>query len=504
VNLSKDVALFALKHTADPDLAAKLVDHLGDRAIGVNIKVTFPAAWVQAKQKENAKVAAYAIRYCDDPATLADIATKAKRITVRTALAENRSTPTATVQELLKSAMERNEWDVRNAANKALAPTPPEKTPLEIFEEFISDTDRFTSTYRRDRVFELITDLDEADRPAALAKVVEIADIHAPGWIETLVIAQHCKLQETLPAELYATLGADPLGMLEASLPQVRKEALRSLVRDLVNQRGDKEQVVDLLLARLIADNVDPELVTEPRYRSIQPNWATADAAGHLLGRPGWWRILLRHTLTGELTSKLIEVTPEHKRIELFERFAHWEKNRDFALQIFAALPEGAEVKERDAIEALLEVCESKDDELFAQLLNRVSGERLTEYLTGSWKIKGENLKPGTEQLDQLIAQVTSGSVSADEVMRTVSTNLYRYSSPKANDAPELTYLIDNMPGAAAWTVAGSIQLSEYVYERLVATGANIEIALDQFSGNPRAPLNTMCQVLRSLTALQA
>jgi hypothetical protein len=82
-------AKFALARTTDPDLAARLADHLGLSAIDVVPAVAFPPTWVLAAQRSSAPFAAYAARHLADPETMEFIWSTTKRATVKQALAES-------------------------------------------------------------------------------------------------------------------------------------------------------------------------------------------------------------------------------------------------------------------------------------------------------------------------------------------------------------------------------------------------------------------------------
>jgi len=89
-SLKLPVARFLLANTDDPERAARLVDEHPELAGRVTLKVSFPPAWVLAKQRESVDIARFAVRNCDDPATLHLIAAKyAKRKAIRDALDAN-------------------------------------------------------------------------------------------------------------------------------------------------------------------------------------------------------------------------------------------------------------------------------------------------------------------------------------------------------------------------------------------------------------------------------
>ena len=498
MNITRDVALFTLKHTTNPALAARLADHLGEDAIGTELQIHFPNEWVIAKQKSSAKIAAFAIKYCNDAATLAEITTKAKRISVRCALASNPSTPRTSVDFLLASAKERDEWDVRHAAEAALRPVAPTKSELERFEEALADSDTLRTSYSRESFLESILDLEIADQPVALAKVLETAKEVDPRWIPQLLIGHRCKVSR-ISDHLVELINADPIELLVELSAEHRSAILLDIVRDLASSRSYRNAepgVVDLALARLIVADVPAELVKTARYISDLQVWATPEAVDLFLSHPGWVSVMVNHTMTETQLTQLIEVTPPKERHVLFTRLGRFEKTRAFALELFSKLPEGESIHDHDEAQAVLDVCDSADDELVGILKRRIADPLRASYLSGGWSINRMTILPSIDELDELVELVNNNTVTAREVLQSVRSR--GFTTEMSNR------LIDTLPGGCAWAMRDPGSTSKYVFDRLVTTGADIELIMDQLSSNPGAPLNIMCQALRRLASVQA
>lgn len=105
MDITKEVARFALENTRDPELAAALVDHFGLSMLNTDPRVSMPPQWVLAQQRKSVKFAAWAVEHCNDPATLALIYNKfAKRRGVRLALARNASTHKRVSKSIVEAA----------------------------------------------------------------------------------------------------------------------------------------------------------------------------------------------------------------------------------------------------------------------------------------------------------------------------------------------------------------------------------------------------------------
>jgi len=492
-----NVVGFALRHTSDSAFAARLADQLGDQMIDFAPKVTFPAHWVLAKQKSNAKVAGYAVTHCDDPATLDAIEAKAKRVTVREALACNPHLSSETQERMMKIALATGDRGVRSALTRRQPPEPTVSAKERLDEMLLGpkeDEYHPLRPQRRDTIFSLIGQLDEQLRSEYVNKVYEALYNAGYTWMVTdMVLRQYQALSlDSEYAELYDHLTVKPFEALDALDPSQQAEIIKALVGRAVERYRTGVLPLDTeVVKRLVVLAKPTEVIPRHVYRT-KNTWFTPEAVDALLESPEWGPLLYTHELSDEQAARLVKITPSHQRLELFDIV---NESRERCEMVMNSLDDDAQIADTDIVETVLNTATDSTDPLLTELIDRLTGSPVSNYLAGRWEVKDQRVLPDASRAADLVA-------SCADVESTVRATMLELR--RANPDPDYTHaLIETLPYALPYALDID-HMADYVYTRLESTGADMEMAIDQLSLSLNVPLNKLCSTLRQLTALTA
>jgi hypothetical protein len=478
MDITTEVATLALTNTLDPDLAARMADHLNTRATGVVPKVSFPSAWVLAKQKGLVEMAVYAITYCEDPATLALIERSARRVGVRHALAANPHLSVATVQHMLEWDKQHHNWGVvgaltlreldrtRPTADQALS------TLLEspITSEQKSDLLRLLGS--------LVPDERAVWAERLLTKV--ISERPAPLWLveHLLRLRYHSRSYDS------CKLGEDPVvwnapRLLDALDPESRKSLLRALLTSML-RRSSQTEPYGADVASYFIKFVDPAAFISSSY-SQSAEWFDEAGVSLLVADPKWNHIMAHHVMTDEQYFTYLANTPPKLYPKLLSERS---LSRPRVKAIVDLLPQDTMLEDPKQALAIRQVCADEHDELLTWLVAHLQGDALTMYVRGDWAAGSVPAIPDIRQVSNLLAHPSLENVNQGEVLYVALRN-------QRLPTEYLKALVDVIPGAFIQALAYP-EMSQYIYERLSTCNVSIELALEQLSTNPKVPLGIL------------
>jgi hypothetical protein len=169
--------------------------------------------------------------------------------------------------------------------------------------------------------------------------------------------------------------------------------------------------------------------------------------------------------------------------------------HRDLAEIILGALPLGTEVVSSYAVGNLLGVLRGPHDPLLATLVVMVNPVSLLSYIFAGWTVASTHpVAPKVHEISALASRLAGLDVS---LIQNQLSGLLTY---RAGHLTEEYYhaLADYVPGAAI-TLAQDRRFAGYVFDKLMATDAPLEIIMDQLSVAPATPLVRMCEVITAL-----
>jgi hypothetical protein len=498
--VSKEILGFALSHVTDPVTAAKLADQLGKDAAEFTPVVVYPSAWVLAKQKAAVKLAAHAVTYCDDPATLEHIATTTTRQGVMKALVANPATSDAARSRILRDPL---------MTTTRPTPTPTTLSPAALaeLEELVrihsGPSSAGTSSWVAAKHLNFLNNLlDRASTPPDIVdalvdklialdpKLVPVSFFSAFTGTKTAQGYAHFWTRGSLtPQDLAARLST-----------QENTAALTDLLKFAITARQENtaKEELDLDVLDLIIKYVAPASI--PTYKATRysvPTHIFSDASVELLlGSPQWMHLLWYHTLTTSQLAKLITRSTASQVLDLVDCFSG---NYELITLLLDQLPARAEVSNRKTLQSILAVAKGPHDPLLHKLVEHAVPEMLVEYITGNWATGPYRfqvpLMPTIEDLALLAPRV---SLAPPAVLQSAIAQMVHQ---RYERAPESYYqaLLDLIPGAIP-AMLDDPRHAPYIFRRLTGTGAPMDIILDQLNNASNTGLNNFVEVLTALS----
>ena len=499
MNLSRDVAYFALACTEDPEVAAQMADLLGD-AVATGAQATpivaFPPRWVLAKQKGAVAIARFAIRHCDDPDTLATIAAKATRQGVRHALALNPHLPDAAAAALEVLATSPNEWQLRQylAARTSAAATAPD-TLANYAARAASDPSLWGPAHRQAILDLLRTSEGSTDAADAILRATVAA---GHSWLVARYLREsfeHGGSREVFFSELGKT-PAGPLTYLDLLSAKAQSSVLTTFVSSML-ECGQNETPIGVDLAeRIVAGVPTSELPASQRVFFRRPVVFTPDAVDVLLDHDEWCAYLVRHELTDAQLIRVATTLSPERRLQLVETAG---TTRDRVVLLLEQVPAATPIAHHETVEAILNVVTTSADgivdPLFAQLVARATPEMVRNYIGLRWWVNGHPVIPEAATFVALVDRVRDsleqGAPLAVDGGQLYATAIVDY----------LPLLVDEVPGFAREHLDHPA-IRTYVFAQLRATGAPLDLALSQFDSSAKVGLRALCATLSRMARL--
>ena len=492
MNLSKTVARFALAHTTDPMTAAQLADSLEDMLLSpmCATQVGFPPAWVLAKQKCPVDIAAYAVRFCRDAATLDLLAAKAKRHGVVDALLAN---PHLSDAGLALLAARDLGWRVNNRVVKATAlRTAAPRVSLDTYLTMAEENPNLLNTNHQKEVLDLLGAPEVGTE--LVDRTIEQTTRQGNTWIVNNVFATtYGGGMRYGPERGLDKTSLSAIEILDFLPVTGQAKVLRKYVIDGLASLRDGSTLMGTDVAKRVLELVPISALDSSLLNGWRTGSAfTAEALDLFLVHPEWCPYLLRHTCTDEQFGTLIAGLPDELAIQMLSK-DHGSRAR--VQQVITHLPESTVIGDSDAIEAVLSYVDGAEDPLLTFLVEHASDPMLVRYLAGQWLHNRRVFLPDIAAVRGLVERVGRDAIAGDTSR--VGSRLFR-SHPEY-----VCELAEELPGFARGNLDEPM-LSEYVYNRLVGTGADMELALSQLDTCPQVGLRVLCAGITKMGRLRA
>jgi hypothetical protein len=494
MDLRQDVALMALANTTDPQLAAKLATQLGSDMLRVDPKVNFPPAWVLSQQRGPVELAAYAIKYCDDPATLAKIARSSRRVAVKIALVSNCALSNEWRNQITTG--DQHNYAVSSAARE-FANNRVCSDPIGVLTKATTeDLDLLTQPHSK-----LITNALAAlgshdDQVTWLNKLIKISQAQDDGWLARLAICTYYKVPGSgcsfSPA--LAEVGQDATELLDLS-DRDRSRTLELLLKATV-RCSTREVPFDTGITQRMLWDVDL-MRSQSSFSALSPvSWFSPAAIDLIMNESPrrepwpWYDVLLHHRLTDPQFKRFIDETPILNRESLFGKISFPEEShRERVEYLLGSLPAHVPYTSPELAQEVCRIVADQNDPLYTALFSRAASGALAAYISGKWRVNDQQLVADVADLPALVLRLGSHFLTKHLVASALNQNL---------PMPYVHALLDIAPGALGDTMS-DLRVSSYIYERLATTGVDIELALDQLSAHPDEPLDHLIAVLQSM-----
>lgn len=540
--LSISTAQLALRNTTDARLAMNLATQLQANVGDVTLPVVFPPTWVLAQQRRSVALATFAIRHCNDPATLDKITRRSQlRNKVAEALITNLATPTEAVDHIVStSRLADNPYHMRRLCqerqNRLLVERPPHVSDEEFAEQTLNLLEDLIINWRSIDDFQV-----QLDRVAARgvpipndllwqlcqAAVKEITKNSSP----LLAIAYYAELTD-LPAG-----GYEPVG---ASVQMFRRAALA--IKPLIDQYhqaafvgvADAHSIYTTMFSRYVSDHtalrrpldeafVRDMLDVEDQVKGEQAN--PTDFAIPLdldLDFTGFFTpeaidlFITRHpnnlnNLALDLSAEQFDRAfaglsgPSRRRAILtIIRYPHTHRRR-FERWVSARTEESEPPIEAAELSSALNCATDQQDPLIDQLLAHASASAIGRYLveminSSTHRRPPYSCLPTPERLARFAHLVEYPPAMCFQKMSGI------YAAPDLRSALTDEFFItalDVLPGLACRVVqdGSNSQWCDYVATRLLNATSNVELAFTQLEALDQASLNQVVRVLESLHA---
>ena len=499
MNLSVETALFALAYTEDPEVAAQMADLAGSAVLTTDAhpRVSFPQHWVLRMQRKDAKWAAYAVRYCTDPETLALVAGRARRVTVGVALARNPYLTNASAEVLAarlpEDAYQRGNNQVYQALRRrTLRPGPPLDETLAAFTARARADESLWATNNRRRILELLA--LETTTPAEVDQVIGMSTACGYAWlVADALVAVHQEIREIdreTRGVRKTTLSATAL--VERIPPAKRVEVLHKFLGATM-PRLRLEKPIGIDLTRRLCEELADDDMPAATYSWRRPIRVFDDESIEFLSHiPGWAPIIRMHSMSDEQFDRVVAALPEGDRFRLFEYGA---TTRGRLETLITRAPEHQEPTNSFDLDSALQQLTGPTDPLVARLMAALPVRMRIRYLGGSYSVRGAIILPPLDAVPDLVAQCR------DQIVDGTPVRCFSY---VLVDHPDYTALLaDLVPGFARSNLRVE-SLARHVFAKLAATGAPLDLALSQLESCTTVGLNDLCTALTNMAKLHA
>lgn len=521
MSLSTHVARMVLRNTTEPAVAVRMAQLLGAEVLDTNLRATsFPSEWVLAQQKQNTKLAAHAIKNCQDPDTLRAVVERPKSIAslregVLGAIFSNPATPPDVIDHLVASATENrygskfHRWKKRHeelaVRHKDATCSPQEhyKRTQEMFGQLASHGATPTLTYV---MRELCVIAERADaEPADVDKY--LSDVLFPGGggdrtksalLSRLLLLQLTRGRIYRPEDTLLSLTTlDAKGLLESQSADDRAAAIADFF---LQRRDPNESHLDLETVELLASYAPSDLVAKYVVRHhYSERILSEEAIDYVIENMSWRVALLQQNLTEQQFAALFSRLTMAEKSDALD-FAITAERLDVVVADFEANPSHwAETIDATTARKLCRYLDGPNDERFVFIARATYTSEAAELFTVALPNAHGAWWPNARFLPEFASNPVLREFK--NVQKVISN--HESSSPEKN-AYWKTY-VDVVPGVAhliVTTRAGSFTDSvDYIYQRISSGGADIELAAGVLDSQPQASLDQVCEVISRLAA---
>ena len=456
-----------LRQTDDPALLARTADVLGRRChvtafVAIVPSVAPPAKWVRAKQKGPVALAAWAARYCDDPATLRAVyATPGLRKTVLDALCESPHLPD----------------DLRTTISTEHRAHPEVRRRLGASLSLDAQVTAFAAGDTASGVTRLLIDHQVRAGRLGAGQVTTLLETYlaADDWERCLAISNYPQREDVGRRVLDALLAHFDWGFAAISMlaGDPALAASHRLVRCLDDGRRPP---IDLAIGLLRADLP----LTDAEFAQVASR-----------------------AYEGRSAAPVLSAAQTRDRCEL-------------ALDL---LPPGLSVQDLPAL-VTRTVLTDGSDPLLTRLVSRADPRLFPLVLTGAWTLDFLNgplgidadgatrFLPPPSLVDAMVRRI----ISPEDRENTVRM-LYEALRSGTVRGAYRDMLLDKIPGLAHRVVTWSDDrpahsplcgADEWIWVRLTVATDRIDVALDQLRNQPTRSLDEVCAVAANLGRVRA
>jgi hypothetical protein len=444
---------FAINHTENKYYGAALADQLSGSALTqCSPKFFFPADWVAEKARGHVEIASFAVKYCDDSATLAAISRRDKRLAVMKALAKNSHLLDEDYAVMLERAGARDfSYEVAQsrrgvvtaAAAAAAAAAPPVVAPVVI------------PVLRLGEVFNKIN--EGASGPELLVTLLQ--EECARG--ESAAIESY--LQDTYVLEgptsgVWAQAPTTPVAALAAYGDGMKRVLSRFL--GILDKAESQRTPLGLdIVTLLVESNTTPDNL---RNKRLPREMFVSEAVDVLLNTEGWDAFLSRQILS---EAQFAAYVAGGLKTSWRTPFLHLHGSHERLESVLSAMKEH---EVRTTIQSsewsrALECISSVDDPLIFEIVLHGDDDVVSRYISGELTISREGLELAvTPSLENLMTLYRKDSDRFGNIT-------YKVKHGKLPDEYRMI-LIENIPGLA-WKVIDYDEIGDKIYQRLMALG---------------------------------
>ena len=502
--------LFMLRESCDPLELVGLADKLGVEATKATLKASLPKEWVLKAQKEDARIASWAVKNCDDGETLAKIAASkaTNRATVREALLGNGALSDQGTVEALKEArrIAKASREARgNSPVVSRCAAPGRREIEELIDEMIAkgarwnldsillagETERLLSTdgvttSDIDRLVEGLLNSSIRTETAGriLAERTGLSDVWGSGFVTS-------ELWERSSYDVGRVL--QELGRDASELGIVIRETADLFCANVATKNGPPIEVglelTKAFLAWLSASEIseceDPEEVKDA---------FTPESVAELLNSKSKVarKLLGYQSLRGVELARYMAPMSAKQRLDTLYLAS---RDEDRVAEVLCNLKPGDKIDDVWVGRALEGVVSSKKSGLNSRIVERLSSELLMMYLSGELVFIDGGRVPSVKEAMEL-AQRLEGAPRAQ--MLVWAGEAFSTTRVNALGQSYLNKMVDEVPGVFG-VLFDHPKVATRAYRLLRQSGCDIDVIADQMEISPGESLSRLCGVLKAM-----
>jgi hypothetical protein len=491
MTLSNEMLKFALSHARTPQEAARLAELLGRDMVNSTPAVCFPAQWVKEHFRGDPDIACCAISNCNDPETLTFIAEREKRVHPRHALANNKFL-TNEARAILLSKITGHSSNAEVLRSTLQPPEPPApklsraQELSSVLSEIVTDQNFYS-----DKLAKALAHVSKPKAQAAIEQLVR--DTVAVGYTEVLyeyiAACYHADIActEVLAMARKTFSVTEALSLVDDQLCQ---STLTTVLTEAISRRHASHYAsqgvlpFDLEITKLFLEYLDPKEVEFDYTEDL----FTEEATDLLCGHPNWATSFLGTDLTDHQFTTLWQAgAPEE------DMLGHVNGPERLRL-VMDSRPDTFHFDDEFDLYTALELIDRNHQDLIARLVELAEPNEVIDYVLWFWDHRYNRagvlplMAPSLNDIPDLLAKIGPDALDGTNV-----------SLQYIKDDAYVRALVDQVPGLA-FSYRDDALVGTYVFERLLATGLDLELSLEQFErGRSTRSLNEVCALLGAL-----
>jgi hypothetical protein len=491
-----DVLTFALTNARTPQEAAYVADRLGDLMVHATPKVCFPPDWVRKHRNRSVATVAFMIRNCDDPATLEFLVQKDKRLGVRVALSHNSYLSDKGRQALSDIAKDYGLGEIYRTLNPP-APVAP-LTNLQRLQKCVKSATKSQSAYtvEVDNIGSCLSSATPIQAVQAVTRLIrgsnKISNLQAStDYLLACYALTNRQVSNLARARdrLSVTTVVEWLPLAE------RTVVLTALINKAIytsyngkSWKANEPRTLDLEATTLLIKYVQPSTLDFRRSAQL----FDASAVELLCANPGWIHAAVNEDLADRQFATLVATAVSAGNTRpLSAALSYNPKRLEILLPLWDA---HAVITGPNELRKFLGCLDHKRMHLLPKIVDIVCPELLANYLSWEWQflVQGDasaELIPDVSEIAPLLGRFSN-----------VRAFSHLFKIQAISDDVYLFALIDVIP-TLAYSNMSNPEVSEHIFQRIVESGLDLDLALEQFSMSKDESLNHLCAVLLALRA---